>query len=200
MKRIFLRFALATGFISATLVSATAALADVGPLNITPAASVITFDSWSLGAVNPTYSFSNMPGIATEAVSFAGTFVGQTATNGFPLTLSNSQPGGPWRLHLRGPTTFMTNDGALDGNPVLCGRRQFNGPISILFSRLVAGVALKGGCSVDAFEIEDVTRCGSRQAFTPVPEASSLILIAGVCIGTALLTWAQRPARVTRAA
>lgn len=237
MKRIFLRFALATGFISATLLSATAALVDVGPLSITPAASVIRFDSWSLGIVNRTYNFRHLPGIGT------GTFLGQTVTSGFPVALSDWQPGGPLSLNLRGPRTYMTNGSASDSNPVLIGWQQFNGPMSILFGKLVAGVALKGGFSVDGFdangtslgnlsntvtgfqfygladstgkaaisglsffatgneraglEIDDVT-CGSRQAFTPVPEASGLILIAGVCIGTALMNCTRRRAKAYR--
>jgi hypothetical protein len=155
-------------------------------------------------------------------------------------------------LNLSGPTTFITNDGTSDSNPVLSGSPQFNGPISILFSKPVAGVALKGGffdnphsTSVEAFdasgtslgilsnsvtgfqfygladstgnavisglsffvtgnepagfEIDNVT-FGSGQAFTPVPEASTPILIASVCIGAALMTLRYRLARVPRAA
>ncbi|MBV9489632.1 MAG: PEP-CTERM sorting domain-containing protein [Verrucomicrobia bacterium] len=237
--------------LAAGLVSIHAALVDVGPGNITPAATVITFDT-PLGTVNPSYTFNNVPGIGTETVSFAGTFAGQTPTTGFPVTLSDSQPSNPLALNLSGPTTFVTNDGASDTNPVLSGSPEFNGPISMFFSKPVAGVALKGGyfdnphsTSVEAydasgkslgilsnnvtgfefygladstgkadisglsffvtgnepfgFEIDNVT-FGAAQAFSPVPEPSTIILILSVGAGVALVTLRQRFVRPSQTA
>ena len=78
-------------------------------------------------------------------MSFAGAFVGQTVSGGFPVTLVDHIPSSPLTLDLTSPATFTVNDGASDSSPVLSGTPTFNGPISMFFSKPVAGVALKGG-------------------------------------------------------
>jgi hypothetical protein len=142
--------------------SASAVLIDVGPGAITPQVSQITFDG-DLGDVNPTYSFTGVSGIGDIDVSFGGHFVGQTATGGFPDTLSDTSPDSPLSLDPNAPETEVVNDSASDTNPVLSGTPTFNGPISILFSEPVGGVALKGGYfnAVDSTTIEAYDSTGT---------------------------------------
>jgi hypothetical protein len=123
---------------------ARADLANLGPGSFTPLAPVITFSEVPLGTVNPVYTFNAIPGLGNVTVSFAGSFVGQTITGGFPLTLNPHQPTGP--LTLDGGTATTVNDGAPGAtSPTLSGSPTFNGPISMFFSVPVAAVGLKGG-------------------------------------------------------
>jgi hypothetical protein len=153
------RLLLLTGALSTVCLFAKANLVDIGASNITPAASVITFDGED-GVTNPTFTFANIPGIGSETVSFGGIFTGQkTVTNDPVVTLSNSKPTGPLSLDLTGPPVTVTDDADATTNPVLSGTPTFNGPISIFFSKPVTGVALTGGffdnvnsTSVEAFD------------------------------------------------
>lgn len=139
------RFLLAISGLTISLaVPGRAALLDLGPGSFTPAASVIEFDEVSLGTVNPVFNFTGVPGIGNITVSFGGTFLGQSATPGFPVSISGS-PSSPLTLNAGTPTVYTEQDGASDSNPVLSGNPTFNGPISVFFSTPVAGVGLKGG-------------------------------------------------------
>jgi len=123
-----------------------AALIDLGPGSFTPLAPVITFDEVSLGTVNPSFTFTGVPTLGTVTVTFAGNFVGQTASGGFPVTLTDHTPTGPLALDAASPNTSTVTDSAPGAtSPVLSGSPLFNGPISVLFSVPVAGVGLKGG-------------------------------------------------------
>lgn len=125
---------------------ANAVLVDLGPGSFTPLAAVIEFDEVPLGTVNPVYNFMGLTGLGDVTVSFAGFFLGQAATGGFPVTLSDSSPTGPLALDPASTATVTVNDAAPGAtSPVLSGTPTFNGPISVLFSVPVAGVGLKGG-------------------------------------------------------
>lgn len=136
------RWAAALVLVAAPL-TAHAQLVNVGPGSFTPLAPVITFSEFGLGTVNPTFTFTAIPGLGDVTVSFAGAFVGQTVTGGFPSTLTGN-PTGPLSLNTTAEA-FITNDGSTPTTPVLSGSPQFNGPIAILFSQPVAGVGLSGG-------------------------------------------------------
>ena len=125
--------------------TADAQLVNLGPGSFTPLASVITFSEAGhpLGQTNPVYTFLAVPGLGDVTVSFAGAFVGQTVTGGFPATLTGS-PTGPLSL-APGTTTNIVNDAAVSTAPVLSGAPLFNGPIAVLFSTPVAAVGLSGG-------------------------------------------------------
>ena len=125
---------------------ARATLVNLGPGSFTPQAPVITFDEVPLGTTNPSIPKLNTPDLGDVTVSFAGAFVGQTVSGGFPVTLVDHIPSSPLTLDLLSPATVTVNDGAPGAtSPVLSGTPTFNGPISVLFSKPVAGVALKGG-------------------------------------------------------
>jgi hypothetical protein len=130
----------------AVAVDAQALLVDLGPGSFTPAAPKITFSEagYPLGTVNPVYNFTALPGLGNVTVSFDGIFQGQSATGGFPVTITGS-PSSPLALDTTGPQTYIENDGAHPNTPVLSGTPQYNGPISVLFSSPVAGVGLAGG-------------------------------------------------------
>ena len=126
---------------------ASANLVNLGPGSFTPLAPEITFSEVALGTVNPVYPNLPAGSLGAVTVSFAGSFVGQTVTGGFPVTLNPSQPTGPLALNYApGADTVTVNDGAPGAtSPVLSGSPTFNGPISVLFSQPVAAVGLKGG-------------------------------------------------------
>lgn len=134
--------ALVTLFLAST---AKAQLVNLGPGSFTPIATAITFSEpgYALGTVNPSYSFSGLPGLGNVTVSFAGAFVGQTVTGGGVRTLTGN-PTGPLSLNTA-ERTFITGDAANPTSPVLSGTPLFNGPIVMLFSQPVAAVGLSGG-------------------------------------------------------
>jgi hypothetical protein len=132
---------------SALAQNAHAVLVNLGPGSFTPAASVITFSEpgYPVGTLNPVYNFTGLSGLGNVTVSFGGHFVGQTASGGFPVTLSDHTPTSPLALDPSAPNTFIADDGAVQTSPVLSGTPIFNGPISVFFSTPVAGVGLSGG-------------------------------------------------------
>ncbi len=132
------------GAIGILACTASAALVDLGPGSFTPLAPVITFDEQPLGTVNPVYNFSGLPTLGDVTVSFGTNFQGQTVTGSGVRTLTGS-PTGPLTLVTEPNGTYITNDGASPSNPILSGDPIFNGPISIFFSKPVAGVGLSGG-------------------------------------------------------
>ncbi|HEY0970414.1 MAG TPA: PEP-CTERM sorting domain-containing protein [Gemmatimonadales bacterium] len=135
------RLLLGAAVLTALPAMAHAQLVNLGPGSFTPLAPVITFDDF--GSINPTYDFTDIPGLGDVTVSFAGAFMGQTVTGGAVRTLTGT-PTGPLTLNT-GVITRVTSDGANPTSPVLSGDPTFNGPISILFSQPVAGVGLSGG-------------------------------------------------------
>lgn len=122
-----------------------AVLVDLGPGSFSPLAPVITFSEYDVDTQDPVYNFTGLAGIGDITVRFGGNFLGQTAGGGYPVTLTDHTPLGPLALDPDAPKTFITRDGANPTSPILSGSPQFNGPISVLFSKPVAGVALTGG-------------------------------------------------------
>lgn len=134
-------------------------LVNLGPGAFTPVASVITFSEFSLGTVNPTYTFTGLPDIGDVTVTFEGHFAGQSTVGSFVVTLDDTTPNGPLTLDPNAPDTFIVGDGSNPTSPVLSGIPTFNGPISVLFSSNVAAVGLDagffnavGGTSIEAFD------------------------------------------------
>lgn len=124
--------------------SADAAVVNLGPGSFTPLAAQIEFDEMALGTVNPSLTVA-AGSLGNVTVSFAGAFVGQTVSAGFPATLTDTSPTGPLTLDAA-TKVFTSNDSAPGAtSPVLSGTPTFNGPISVLFSTGVAAVGLKGG-------------------------------------------------------
>lgn len=138
---------IATIFILGLVISANAALVNLGADSFTPLATQITFSEQALGTVNPTYSFNGLTDLTngTFTVTFDGYFVGQADNGAYPDTLTDPTPNSPLTLDAASPDTFITNDGASPYSPVLSGTPLFNGIISVLFSDAVAGVGLLGG-------------------------------------------------------
>ena len=122
-----------------------AVLVDLGPGSFSPLAPVITFSEYAGGTQNPVYNFTGLAGIGDITVSFGGNFVGQTAGGSYPVTLTDHSPSGPLALDPNAPKTFITGDGSNPTSPILSGSPLYSGPISVLFSKPVAGVALTGG-------------------------------------------------------
>lgn len=125
-------------------IGAHAALVNLGPGSFTPLATQITFDDVPVGTINPVVNFVALPGLGDITVSFAGAFIGQSVTGAFPTTISG-QPMGPLALD---PATqvIVANDSAPGATaPILSGVPTYNGPVSVHFSKPVAGVGLKGG-------------------------------------------------------
>lgn len=121
--------------------------------SFTPEAGLITFSEFALGTQNPTYNPGDY-GADPDApvVTFGGFFSGQSlggvADCPIGAALSGCVIGTPsagLSLDVLAPKTFVTNDGANPTSPVLSGAPLFNGPVSILFSKDVAGVGLDGG-------------------------------------------------------
>lgn len=139
-----------------------AQLVDLGPGSFTALAPTITFSEYALGTINPSYDFDNVLGLGDVTVDFAGAFLGQTVTGGFPLTLIGL-PTGPLTLN-SDIETFITNDSANPTTPILSGTPLFNGPIAILFSRPVAAVGLSGGF-FDAVGSTSIAAYGTDGAF-----------------------------------
>jgi hypothetical protein len=135
--------------------SANAAIVRIGKSAFTPQAGLITFSEFSRGTVNPTYSPVNYGGNPATAptVTFDGFFQGQTLSanptidcpGGAATGCVVGTPTGSLALDPISPDTFITGDGANPTSPVLSGSPIFNGPVSILFDKDVAGVGLDGG-------------------------------------------------------
>ncbi|MDZ8053186.1 MAG: PEP-CTERM sorting domain-containing protein [Aulosira sp. ZfuVER01] len=118
----------------------------------TPDAGLITFSEFGVGTVNPTYTPSQYGGGAdAPTVQFGGAFQGQTVglapiPPGAAATgVVNGTPTATLALNPNSPNTFITGDGANPTSPVLSGSPIFNGPVSILFDKDIAGVGLDGG-------------------------------------------------------
>lgn len=118
-----------------------------------PNAGRITFSEFPVGSKNPTYSPSNYGGDATGiTVTFGGLFTGQrmgdanVCPGGGALSgCVAGVPGSPLTLDPSSPVTQIATDRSAPDSPVLSGLPLFNGPVSILFDRDLAGVGLQGG-------------------------------------------------------
>lgn len=131
--------------IAALTGQAEAVLVDLGPGSFSPQAPKITFDEFPLNTLNPSITLATV-NLGNVTVSFEGHFMGQAATGGFPVTLSDTTPTNPLTLDPAAPDTKTVNDAAPGAtSPVLSGTPTFNGPIAVWFSVPVAGVGLKGG-------------------------------------------------------
>jgi len=169
-----------------------ATLVNLGPGSFTPLATVITFDEVPLNTSNPHYSFTGLPTLGNENVDFCGTFVGQTVSGGFPVTLVNHLPSGPLTLNYAGPATFTAPDGASPTSPILSGTPYGNGPISVLFSAPVAAVGLTGGyfdalnsTTIEAYDVNgnslgSITNSQLGEEFYGLADASGNNVIAGI--------------------
>jgi len=123
--------------------------------SFTPQAGLITFSEFGLGTVNPTYAPADYGGdpLTAPTVTFGGFYQGQgLSTNpgvdcpgGAATGCVVGTPTNPLALDPNSPNTFITNDGAAPNSPVLSGTPMFNGPITILFDKDMAGVGLDGG-------------------------------------------------------
>lgn len=119
----------------------------------TAGAGLITFSEFGLGTENPTYNPSDYGGgVDSPTVTFGGFFTGQSlgGAGDCPAgaALSGCVIGAPnagLTLDPMSPKTFITNDGANPTTPVLSGNPLFNGPVTILFDKDLAGVGLVGG-------------------------------------------------------
>lgn len=159
------------------------------------AASKITFDT--LGTENPSYTL-NVANIGNVTVETGGWFKGQ---NGGSLensagvtTLVDHTPvvGKPLALDPLASLTYITTDGSSPTSPILSGSPRFNGPISVLFSKSVAGVALTGGffdasksTYIEAFDryghsLGEVTNTTTGIEFFGLATANGENLIAGI--------------------
>lgn len=125
--------------------SASGTLVNLGPGSFTPLAPVIAFNEVAVGTQNPSFPFNGLPTLGDITVSFGGHFVGQATSGTTVVTLSDNTPTAPLALAPAAPATFTASDASSPNSPVLSGTPLFNGPVSVFFSKPVAGVALKGG-------------------------------------------------------
>lgn len=116
-------------------------------------AGTITFSELALGSINPIFSASAYGGPADGVmVGFAGYFEGQAigdpsvcAPGAVRTGCVTGVPAAPLRLAQSAPSVFIANDNANPTSPSLSGTPRFNGPVSFVFDRDVAGVGLAGG-------------------------------------------------------
>ena len=118
-----------------------------------PDAGQITFSEFGLDVRNPAYEPGRY-GAKSDGVrvTFGGYFAGQRlgtrgqCPRGASLTgCVVGTPISPLRLDPRAPATFIADDGANPRSPSLSGSPRFNGPVTILFDRDIAGIGLAGG-------------------------------------------------------
>lgn len=118
-----------------------------------PSAGLITFSEMGLGTENPVYKPSVYgAGADGVTVSFGGYFEGQTIAEFGQCPAGASRTGcvaglplSPLALSRRAPFTYILDDGSNPRSPALSGSPRFNGPVTALFDRDVAGVGLAGG-------------------------------------------------------
>lgn len=116
-------------------------------------AGQITFSELARGTRNPIFhpgAYGAGPDGVT--VGFGGFFEGQsigtraTCPAGAAVTgCVVGRPVAPLRLAMSAPATRIADDGANPRSPALSGSPLFNGPVSFVFDRDIAGVGLAGG-------------------------------------------------------
>ena len=116
-------------------------------------AGQITFSELSIGTRNPIFQ-PGAYGAGPDGVlvGFGGFFEGQAigTTATCPAGAATSgcvvgKPVAPLRLAMSAPDTRIQSDGSNPRSPALSGSPVFNGPVSFVFDRDVAGVGLAGG-------------------------------------------------------
>jgi hypothetical protein len=113
----------------------------------------ITFSELALGSINPIFSAQAYGGQPDGVmVGFAGYFEGQSigtrATcppGAVPSGCVIGRPSAPLRLAADAPPVMIVEDGANPTSPSLSGSPIFNGPVSFVFDRDIAGIGLAGG-------------------------------------------------------
>lgn len=118
-----------------------------------PDAGLLTFSEYPVGKRNPVYTparYRADPNGVT--VTFGGYYVGQriSSSGQCPRGANRSgcvsgKPRAPLSLDRRSPATFTATDRSNPRSPSLSGTPMFNGAISMLFDKDVAGVGLVGG-------------------------------------------------------
>lgn len=119
----------------------------------TPRAGLITFGEVARGTRNPVYPPARYGADAGGVtVTFGGFFEGQRLAGAAQCPKGASKTGcvegtpvGPLRFAQHAPKTLTLKDVANPRSPSLSGSPRFNGPISMVFDRDVAGVGLFGG-------------------------------------------------------
>lgn len=150
MKTTCLKASVSLAVGASLALTASAAIVNVGSGAFTPLAPEITFSEFSLGTINPSITVS-AGSLGNVTVSTAGTFVGQSllAMGGGVNSISGAPTVGSaltLNTAVGAATVSTVNDSAVGAtSPVLSGSPRFNGPISVLFSKPVAAVGLKGG-------------------------------------------------------
>ena len=118
-----------------------------------PNAGLIKFDEIRRRTNNPIYRPKDYgAGAGGVTVTFGGFFVGQRLASHAQCPPGASRTGcvagkpkSPLAIDKRAPKTFTANDGANPESPSLSGSPLWNGPVSMVFDRDVAGVGLFGG-------------------------------------------------------
>ena len=116
-------------------------------------AGKITFSELALGSINPIFSAQAYGGPPDGVmVGFAGYFEGQSigtlATcppGAVPSGCVIGRPSAPLRLAAGAPPVMIVEDGSNPTSPSLSGSPIFNGPVSFVFDRDIAGIGLAGG-------------------------------------------------------
>lgn len=118
-----------------------------------PNAGLIQFSEVALQSRNPVYppNIYGAPGNGVT-VTFAGFFEGQSIAlpgqcphGAVRQGCINGTPVAPLQLSRRAPLTMTVRDSANPRSPSLSGSPMFNGPITMLFDKDVAGVGMMGG-------------------------------------------------------
>lgn len=125
----------------------------VKPDAFLPEAGRIGFDEFRVRTINPVYEPAEYgAGPAGVTVVFNGFFAGQRLGDRSQCPVGANRhgcvvgaPTDPLTLARSAPRTFTDDDGANPRSPSLSGSPRFNGPISMVFSKDVAGVGLMGG-------------------------------------------------------
>ena len=183
----------AVAVFSIAISSAHATLVDLGPGSFTPQASVVTFDEFALGTVNPSINLATTS-LGNVTVGFAGMFLGQAAGGGYPITLTDNTPSDPLTLDLADLDVYAetVNDASATTNPVLSGNPIFNGPIAVHFSTPVAGVGLTGGyfdaiggTTIEAYDstgasLGSITNTATGFEFYGLADSSGANVIGGI--------------------
>jgi len=119
----------------------------------TPRAGLITFAEVARGTRNPVYPPARYGADAGGVtVTFGGFYEGQRLASSAQCPRGASKTGcvegtpvGPLRIAQHAPRTLTLKDVANPRSPSLSGSPRFNGPVSMVFDRDVAGVGLFGG-------------------------------------------------------
>lgn len=118
-----------------------------------PDAGLLTFSEYKLGTRNPVYNparYRARPNGVT--VTFGGYYLGQYLSRSGQCPPGanrngcvSGKPRAPLALDRGSPVTFIAKDGSNPRSPSLSGSPTFNGAVSMLFDKDVAGVGLVGG-------------------------------------------------------